>query len=172
MGHAAARTNESAREGVVAMMGPFIDTLMVCTITGLAIVVSGAWTLTDKVGKVLTGAPLTTEAFRSTLGTAGELVVALGLALFAFSTIISWSYYGDRSLQYLLGDRAVVPYRIVYTLMIPLGAMLKLEPVWNLADIANALMALPNLAALIALSGVVVAETRRYEARRQESLLP
>ena len=172
MGHAAARTNEHVREGVVAMMGPFIDTIMVCTITGLAIVLTGAWKLTDATGAQFTGANLTTEAFTMTLGPAGGIVVSVGLALFAFSTVISWSYYGDRSFQYLLGDRAVLPYRIVYILMVPVGAVLKLDLVWNLSDIANALMALPNLLALLLLSGFIIRETRDYERRRAEGLLP
>ena len=172
MGHAAARTNESVREGVVAMMGPFIDTIIVCTITGLTIVLTGAWKMTDAAGAQLSGAPLTSMAFGMSLGVYGELTVALGLALFAFSTIISWSYYGDRCFQYLFGDGAVLPYRFFYILMVPVGATLNLELVWGLSDIANALMAVPNLVALLVLSGLVVRETRNYEMRREQGLLP
>ncbi len=172
MGHAAARTNESAREGVVAMLGPFIDTIIVCTITGLTITLSGAWMWTDATGAQLSGAPLTTAAFESVLGRSGSYVVTFGLVLFAYSTIISWSYYGDRCFQYLFGDRAIMPYRVVYTLLIPVGAVAHLDIVWGLSDIANALMALPNLVALLALSGLVVAETRSYERRRAGGLLP
>ena len=172
MGHAAARTNEPVREGSVAMLGPFIDTILVCTITGLTIVLSGAWQWTNDAGVPLSGAPLTSMAFSSVLGIYGALTVSFGLALFAFSTIISWSYYGDRSFQYLFGDRAVLPYRIIYTLLIPAGAVARLKLVWNLSDIANALMAVPNLIALLVLSGLVAAETRNYESRRADGLLP
>ncbi len=172
MGHAAARTNEHVREGVVAMMGPFIDTIVVCSITGLAIVLTGAWQWTGANGAQLSGARLTSTAFSSVLGVYGELAVSLGLALFAFSTTISWSYYGDRSFQYLLGDVAVVPYRIVYILLIPIGAVAQLKLVWSLSDIANAFMAVPNLVALVALSSLVIAETRDYERRRSEGALP
>jgi alanine or glycine:cation symporter, AGCS family len=172
MGHAAARTNEPAREGFVAMLGPFIDTIVICTITGLTIVVSGAWQWVDSAGAQLSGAPLTSAAFGDVLGNVGEFVVSIGLVLFAFSTIISWSYYGDRCFQYLFGDGAVLPYRVIYTLIIPIGAIARLETVWGLSDIANALMALPNLIALLLLSGVVLAETRSYINRHVSGELP
>jgi len=172
MGHAAAKTNESVREGLVAMMGPFIDTIVVCSITGLTIVMSGAWKFADEAGKQLTGAPLSSAAFSSILGPAGDVVVSFGIVLFAYSTLISWCYYGDRCFQYLFGDGAVTPYRVVYTLLVPIGAMAQLEVIWSLSDIANALMAIPNLVALLALSGLVVAEARGYERRRAEGVLP
>ena len=152
MAHAAARTNEPVREGLVAMMEPFIDTLVICTMTGLVIVVTGAWTeSTDS----LMGAALTAHAFRSELGEAGAWVVGLGLTLFAYSTMIAWSYYGDRSIFYLFGERAVMPYRVLYTLLVVVGAAVPLQLVWNLADITNILMALPNLIALLLLAGLV-----------------
>ncbi len=152
MAHAAARTNEPVREGLVAMMEPFIDTLVICTMTGLVIVVTGAWTeSTDS----LMGAALTAHAFRSELGEAGAWVVGVGLTLFAYSTMIAWSYYGDRSIFYLFGERAVMPYRVLYTLLVVVGAAVPLQLVWNLADITNILMALPNLIALLLLAGLV-----------------
>jgi len=153
MAHAAARTNEPVREGLVAMMEPFVDTLVICTMTGLVIVVSGTWG--DARPADLTGAALTAHAFTQTLGQAGSVVVGIGLALFAFSTIIAWSYYGDRSARFLFGEKAVVRYRLVYTVVIVFGAAVPLHLVWNIADVTNILMALPNLLALLLLAGLV-----------------
>jgi AGCS family alanine or glycine:cation symporter len=152
MAHAAARTNEPVREGLVALMEPFIDTLVICTLTGLVIVVTGAYATR---APDLAGAALTAYAFGHTLGTSGAWVVGLGLVLFAFSTIISWSYYGDRAAKFLFGARAVMPYRVVYTLLVVFGAAVPLPLVWNIADIMNLLMALPNLFSLIWLAGLV-----------------
>lgn len=151
MAHAAARTNEPVREGLVAMLEPFIDTLVICTMTGLVIVVTGSWEVRPDEMK---GAAFTAFAFSSTLGTSGAVVVGLGLALFAFSTIIAWSYYGDRSAYFLFGEKAVLPYRVIFTLLVVVGAAVPLELVWNLADITNLLMALPNLLALVLLAGL------------------
>jgi AGCS family alanine or glycine:cation symporter len=152
MAHAAARTNEPVREGLVAMMEPFIDTLVICTMTGLVIVITGSYL--DRPDDLI-GAALTAHAFSSVLGSAGAIVVGFGLALFAFSTVIAWSYYGDRSAKFLFGDRAVMPYRVVFTLVVVIGAAVPLKLVWNLADITNILMALPNLIGLILLAGAV-----------------
>lgn len=151
MAHAAAKTNEPVREGLVAMLEPFIDTLVICTMTGLVIVVSGAWEVRPEEMK---GAAFTAFAFSESLGSGGAIVVGLGLALFAFSTIIAWSYYGDRSAYFLFGERAVMPYRVVFTLLVVVGAAVPLELVWNIADITNLLMALPNLLALVLLAGL------------------
>ncbi len=150
--HAAARTNEPVREGLVAMMEPFVDTLVICTMTGLVIIVTGAYI--DRPADLM-GAALTAYAFSLVLGNSGAFVVGLGLALFAFSTIIAWSYYGDRSTKFLFGDRAVLRYRVVYTIVIVFGAAVPLKLVWNIADITNILMALPNLLTLILLAGLV-----------------
>ncbi len=158
--HAAARTKEPVREGLVAMLGPLIDTLIICTMTALVILVTGEW----KNGA--TGATLSSQAFDSALPAFGQAVVSFGLVFFAFSTLISWSYYGDRSTEFIFGPKAVMPYRIFYTLLIPLGAVFKLELVWLFSDITNALMALPNLIALIALSGIVAAVTKDYFKRQ------
>ena len=149
--HAAARTNEPVREGLVAMMEPFIDTLVICTLTGLVIVVTGVYVNSPEG---VAGAALTASAFTHSLPN-GEWVVGVGLALFAFSTMIAWSYYGDRSARFLFGERAVLPYRIVFTLLVVVGAWGPLHLVWNVADITNLLMALPNLLALVLLAGVV-----------------
>ena len=131
------RTNRF-REGLVAMMGPFIDTLVICSMTGLVIIVTGSYI--DRPDD-LVGAALTAAAFSSELGDGGAAVVGVGLTLFAFSTIIAWSYYGDRSAKFLFGESAVMPYRVVYTLAVVVGAAVPLQLVWNIADITNLLMA-------------------------------
>jgi AGCS family alanine or glycine:cation symporter len=162
MAHAAARTGEPVREGLVAMLEPFIDTLVICTLTGLVIVVTGAW---EESSESLTGAALTAHAFNGALGVSGELVVGVGLALFAYSTIIAWSYYGDRSAHFLFGESAVLPYRIIYTLLVIVGAAVPLQLVWNMADITNILMALPNLIGLVLLAGLVKRLKNEYLSR-------
>ncbi len=159
MAHAAAITNEPVREGLVAMMEPFVDTLVICSMTGLAIVVTGAYiTAPDDV----TGASLTAYAFSQSIGDAGAIIVGGGLALFAFSTIIAWSYYGDRSVKFMFGEKAVLPYRVIYTLLIVVGAIVPLQLVWNIADVTNILMAIPNLIALILLSALVKKMKNEY----------
>ncbi len=160
--HAAARTNEPVREGLVAMMEPFIDTLVICTMTGLVIVVTGAF---EESSDSLMGAALTAHAFSSSLGAAGAWVVGCGLTLFAFSTIIAWSYYGDRSGYFLFGERAVLPYRVIYTLLVVIGAAVPMQLVWNIADITNILMALPNLLGLVLLAGLVKKLKDEYFSR-------
>lgn len=162
MAHAAARTNEPVREGLVAMMEPFVDTLVICTMTGLVIIVTGAYT----IGRDdLVGAALTAHAFQTSIGTGGASVVGIGLSLFAFSTMIAWSYYGDRSARFLFGERAVYPYRVVYTFLVLVGAAVPLELVWNMADITNILMALPNLLSLALLAGLAKKLKNEYFSR-------
>ena len=156
MAHAAAKVNEPVREGLVAMIGPFIDTLIICTMTGLVIIVSGQW------NSGLDGTPLTAQSFATILPSWGGTMVSLGLVLFAYSTIISWSYYGEKGFEYIFGRESVLPYKFIYLIFLPIGASLKLDIVWGFADIANALMAVPNLIALLVLSGVVAAATRKY----------
>jgi AGCS family alanine or glycine:cation symporter len=154
---AAAQTTEPARQALVSMTQTFIDTLVVCSFTGLAIVSTGVWQSGE------TGAALTQAAFDVTLpGVWGGRVVALSLSMFAFSTILGWCYYGERSLEYLLGEWAIVPYRILFAILVYFGAVYSLEFVWTIADLMNGLMALPNLIGLLLLSGVVANETRRY----------
>jgi AGCS family alanine or glycine:cation symporter len=162
MAHAAARTNEPVREGLVAMMEPFIDTLVICTMTGLVIVLSGAW---QDQNDGLVGAALTAHAFNLNFGDFGSMVVGFGLTLFAFSTMIAWSYYGDRSARFLFGKKAVPVYRVIYTLVIIVGAAVPLKLVWNIADITTILMALPNLLALFLLAGLVKRLKQDYFSR-------
>jgi len=154
--HGAAQTKEPVREGLVAMLGPFIDTLMICTMTALVIILTGVYS------SGLTGADLTARGFSLGLPGIGGYVVAVGIIFFAFSTAISWSYYGDRCVDYLFGDRWVTPYRVLYCFLLPVGATIKLELVWTISDIFNAFMAWPNLIGLIFLSPVIVRATKAY----------
>jgi AGCS family alanine or glycine:cation symporter len=156
--HAAATTNNPVRQGSIAMLGTFIDTLIVCSITGLAIVVTGAWTSGE------TGAALSSMAFERALPGVGGYVVTFGLAIFAFTTLLGWSFYGEKCSEYLFGVRAITPFRILWVMMIPVGAMAQeqLHFVWLVADTLNAMMALPNLLALLLLSPVVFKLTRDY----------
>jgi AGCS family alanine or glycine:cation symporter len=158
---AAAQTTEPARQALVSMTQTFIDTLVVCTFTGIAIIASGAWTSSAN------GALLTQLAFDSALPRVGGTVVALSLTLFAFSTILGWCYYGERSIEYLLGERAIVPYRLLFIGAAFLGAIRTLEFVWLFSDVMNGLMALPNLIGLLLLSGVAATETREFLARQR-----
>lgn len=154
--HGAAQTEEPVREGLVAMLGPFIDTIAICTMTALVILLTGA----NETG--LSGAELTANAFNRGLPGQGGYIVAIGMAFFAFSTAISWSYYGDRSVEYLFGRRMVMPYRVLFCLLLPVGAAIELELVWAISDIFNALMAWPNLVGLLLLSPLVLRKTREY----------
>ena len=153
---AAAKTKWPAEQGLVSMTGTFIDTIIICTLTGLTLVVSGLWT------GDLNGAALTQAAFLRAYPAVGNYVLMVGLVLFAFTTILGWNYYGERCIVYLAGVKAIMPYRVIFIILIACGAFLKLEAIWVLADIVNGLMAIPNLIALLALSGVVVKETKRY----------
>ena len=160
---AAAKTREPVRQALVSMTQTFIDTIVVCSFTGLVIVCTEAW------NSGLNGAPLTQLAFRQGLpGEWGGWIVALSLSLFAFSTILGWSYYGERCIEYLLGPRAIFPYRIVFIGTTFLGAVRSLDFVWTVSDIMNGLMAVPNLIGLVLLSGLVARESRRYFASRSQ----
>ncbi len=161
--HAASRTSEPVREGLVASLGPFIDTIIVCTMTALVILISDAWMQVDEVtGKALTGATLSAVAFQSALPGIGAWIVKIGIALFAFSTILGWSYYGDRSIEYLFGKKYIRLYHLVWVILIPVGATAELDLIWSFSDAANGLMAIPNLIALLLLSGVVAREMKKY----------
>ncbi|OGK08469.1 MAG: hypothetical protein A2W80_19215 [Candidatus Riflebacteria bacterium GWC2_50_8] len=169
--HAAAKTSEPVREGMVALLEPFIDTIIICSMTALVIITSGYFNAAEApLFAGLKGAELTAAAFRHNVPW-GHHVVSFGLFFFTFSTIIGWSYYGDRSVRYMFesnpvrAKRAVFTYRLVYVLLVPIGAAVPLELIWNLSDIANGLMAFPNLIALICLSGVAAEMLRDYEAR-------
>lgn len=170
MAHAAAKTKEPVREGLVAMLGPFIDTLIICTMTALVILITGAWTLTNLEGAGLTGATLSSEAFNLALPGIGKYVVTFGLVFFAYSTVISWSYYGDRSTEFIFGSGSVKIYRIIYTILIPVGATVELKLIWNISDVMNALMAIPNLIGILFLSGIVVKLTKDYFSREHKPL--
>ena len=159
---AAAKTKWAAEQGLISMTGTFIDTIVICTLTGLSLVVTGVW-----CGD-LNGAAMTESAFTMAFPAFGSLLLLVGLVLFAFTTILGWNYYGERCVEYLLGVKAILPYRIIFILLIACGPFLKLEEIWVLADIVNGLMAIPNLIALVALSGVVVAETKAYQKHLQE----
>ncbi len=154
---AAAQTSHPVRQAMVSMTQTFIDTIVVCTLTGLTIILTGSW-LSGQ-----TGATLTTTAFSHGLpGESGGVVVALGLVLFAYSTILGWSYYGEKALEFLAGERSVVPYRVLFSVGVFVGSTLQLNTVWLVADVMNGLMALPNLVGLLLLSPVIVRVTRAY----------
>jgi AGCS family alanine or glycine:cation symporter len=154
--HAAARTKDPVQQGMIAMLGTFIDTLMICTMTALVIVLTGAWSSGE------TGAALSTLAFNTGLPGWGGYIVVFGLVVFAFTTILGWSYYGERCAEFLFGVRIVWPYRVLWLCAIPVGAMGKLGLIWTLADVMNGLMAVPNLIALSLLSPVIFKVTRQY----------
>jgi AGCS family alanine or glycine:cation symporter len=154
--HAAATTNSPVRQGTVAMMGTFIDTLIICSITGLVIIVSGVWNSGE------TGASLSSMAFDSVLPGVGSGVVAFGLSIFAFTTILGWSIYGEKCVGYLFGVKSIMPFRILWVIAVPIGATANLSFIWLVADTLNAMMALPNLIALLLLSPVVFKLTKAY----------
>ena len=159
---AAAKTKWPAEQGLVSMTGTFIDTIIICTMTGLSLIVTGVW-----CGD-LNGAAMTNAAFTMAFPGFGGLLLLIGLVLFAFTTILGWNYYGERCIEYLLGVKAILPYRIGFIILVACGPFLKLEEIWVMSDIVNGLMALPNLIALVALSGVVVAETKAYQQHLKE----
>ncbi|MGD9007165.1 MAG: sodium:alanine symporter family protein [Desulfobacteraceae bacterium] len=152
---AAAQTKHPVSQALVSMTQTFIDTIIVCTMTGLVLILTGAW----DSGK--TGAELTTFAFQSGFA-GGKYIVTIGLMLFAYSTILGWCYYGEKSIEYIFGDKAVKPYRYAFILFVGVGAVAKLDFVWSLSDTFNGLMAIPNLIGLVALSPVIVKETKAY----------
>lgn len=160
---AAAKTSHPVRQGLVSMTQTFIDTIIVVTFTGLVIITTGVWKATDEAGEQISASLMTGEAFTFGLpGQWGHWIVTIGLVLFAFSTILGWSYYGERNLERLFGRRAVVPFRIFFSLVVFVGCTTELEVVWNFSDVANGLMALPNLVGILILSGLIARETRHY----------
>lgn len=161
---AAAATASPVRQGLVSMTQTFIDTIVICTLTGLAILVTGAWTSGEA------GAGVTAQAFATGLpGEWGHAVVAVSLSLFSYSTLIGWSYIGEKGAAYLFGERIVMPYRVAFVAAVVPGALFHLDLVWAFADAANALMAIPNLIGIIALSGVILTETREYFSKANTS---
>jgi AGCS family alanine or glycine:cation symporter len=158
---AAAKTDAPGRQAMITMAGTLISTLIVCTITGLVIAVTGVLGAVDESGNALNGAPMAIAAFESTIS-GGRYIVTIGLILFAFSTVIAWAYYGEKCFEYLFGEGSVVFYRILFTLLIIPGSAFDLQLVWAFADISNGLMAIPNLITLIGLSKVLVSETKHF----------
>ncbi|MGO1802448.1 MAG: alanine/glycine:cation symporter family protein [Microbacteriaceae bacterium] len=161
---AAAKTSHPVRQGLVSMTQTFIDTIIVVTCTGLVIIATGTWNQIDpETGEQLSAALMTAEAFSHGLpGDWGHIIVTLGLVLFAGSTILGWSYYGERNIERLLGRRAVMPFRILFSVVVFIGCTVQLGVVWAFSDVMNGLMALPNLIGLLVLSGLVARETRQY----------
>lgn len=153
--HAAARTDQPVQQGMIAMLGTFIDTLVICTMTGLVIVIM------DVLPSGVSGASLTTMAFAGAFP-GGQYIVTVGLCLFAFTTMIGWSFYGERCMVFLFGTRAILPFRMAWVIAVPIGTVVELDMVWLIADTLNAFMAIPNLIALILLGPLVFRITREY----------
>ena len=153
---AAAKTKWPAEQGLISMTGTFIDSIIICTLTGVSLIISGVWQ------SDLNGALMTQSAFASVLPNSGPIFLTISLSLFAFTTILGWSYYGERCFEFLFGVKKINLFRGLFVLMVLLGAFLKLEMVWIIADIVNGLMALPNLIALLALSPIIISETKLY----------
>ena len=163
---AAAKTDHPVRQALVSMTGTFLDTIIVCSITGIVLVMGGMYTGGQ------TGAALTTTTFNQMLPGVGGWIVTFGLVFFAYSTILGWCYYGEKCATYLVGDGGVLPYRMVYVASVMAGTVLSLDLVWSACDVFNGLMALPNLIALVLLSGVVVKETHDFFEKRRKGELP
>ncbi len=161
--HAAAQTNDPVRQATIGMLGTFIDTIIVCTMTALVIIMTGAWTSGE------TGASLSTLAFNNGLPGFGKVVVVFGILIFAYTTLLSWSYYGERCAEYIFGVKVIQPYRYAWIAMIFVGALLKdqLALLWLIADALNGMMAIPNLIALLLLSPVIFKITRDYFANKE-----
>jgi len=159
--HAAAKTDSPVQQGMVAMLGTFIDTLIICTMTALVIILTGAWSSGE------TGAALSALAFNNAIPGVGGYIVVFGLVVFAFTTILGWSYYGERCAEFLFGVKIIWPYRVLWLCAIPVGAMGKLGVIWLLADVMNGLMAIPNLIALGLLSPVIFKATKQYLSSSQ-----
>ena len=154
---AASKAEFPAEQGLVSMTGTFIDTIVICTLTGLSIIITGTWSMEG-----LQGAAVTQQSFQMVLGGVGPYLIMICLSLFAFTTIIGWCYYGERCLEYLAGVKYIKYYRALYVILVCITGFLQIEMIWTIADIVNGLMAFPNLIALIGLSGVVVKETNLY----------
>lgn len=156
---AAAKTKSPATQALVSMTQTFIDTIIVCTMTGLVLIITGAWS------SGINGAELTAKAFGTGIP-GGEWIVTIGLLFFAYSTILGWCYYGEKSVEFLFGRKAVLPYRLVFIVFVGLGTTVKLSLVWNLSDTLNGLMAIPNLIGLLLLTPVIISETNKYFGKK------
>jgi alanine or glycine:cation symporter, AGCS family len=153
---AAARTNDPVKQALVSMTQTFIDTLVVCTMTAMVILTATSWT------QGVNASELTSASMAETLGNSGSIIVAIGTALFAYSTLIGWNYYGEKAIEYLFGERSIKIYRVFFTVAVMVGAVVSLEFVWNFSDLMNGMMAIPNLIALLWLSPIIKQETVRY----------
>lgn len=165
---AAAKTNSCVRQGLIQMTGTFFDTIIICTMTGLTLVLSGMWNNVE-----YEGAAATTAAFKASLTSMpwlGEMIVTIGLIFFAFTTILGWNYYGERCMVYLAGTKGIKPYKYIFIFLVAVGPFLELTLIWTMADIVNGLMAIPNLIGILGLSGVVVAETKDYFYKQKNQL--
>ena len=160
--HAAAETNSPVRQGSIAMLGTFIDTLIICTMTGLVLIVTGVW------DGELHGAAMTSAAFSSQLPF-GDIILTLCIILFGFTTMLGWSYYGERCAEFLIGPKVIVPFRILWVVGIFLGTQMSLELVWKMSDVLNGMMAIPNLIALVFLAPVVFRLSKEYFAEEQQA---
>ncbi|HEX7385946.1 MAG TPA: sodium:alanine symporter family protein [Castellaniella sp.] len=160
---AAGTSTDAVQAGLIGMMGTFIDTLIICSITGLAIVCSGVWDSGQS------GAALSAAAFEASMPGVGGAVLTVALVIFAFTTILGWSYYGEKCWEFLLGAKSTVPYRLIWVVAIPFGAVTQLDFAWLLADTLNGLMAIPNLISLLLLSPLIVKLTKAYFQRRREA---
>jgi alanine or glycine:cation symporter, AGCS family len=160
---AAGTTQSSVRSGLIGMMGTFIDTIIICSITGLAIICSGVWTGGES------GAALSAAAFESAMPGVGAALLTIALVVFAFTTILGWSYFGEKCWEFMVGTKAIWPFRVIWVLAVPFGAIAQLDFAWLLADTLNGLMAIPNLVALLLLSPVVVKLTKEYFARNHDA---
>lgn len=161
---AAATTDDPVRQGYINMTGTFFDTVVICTVTGLAICSSGVLGMTDASGELLEGSALTIAAFRTVLGDFGAYMVTIGIVLFAFSTILGWEYHGEKALEYIVKKPAIcMTYRVLFAVIAFFGSTMSLDLVWNLSDIANALMAIPNLICMLLLSGTIASEVKRFQ---------
>jgi AGCS family alanine or glycine:cation symporter len=163
--HAAAKTNNPIRQGTIGMLGTFIDTIIICTMTALVIIMMNGWTQVDAVtGIRISVAEITTFSFNAGLPGIGEYIVTFGLVFFAYTTILGWSFYGERCAEYLFGVKVIVPYRILWVIVVFIGAIANLKMIWVVAEILNGLMAIPNLIALLLLSPVVFKLSKDYFA--------
>lgn len=160
---AAAQTKSPITQALVSMTQTFIDTIIVCTMTGLVLIITGVWSNGE------TGAQLTTMAFAAGMP-GGAHVVTIGIILFAYSTILGWCYYGEKAIEYIFGVKSVLPYRIAFVVFVGVGAVAKLSLVWNISDTLNGLMAIPNLIGLLLLTPVVVSETKKYFDNKNENV--
>lgn len=166
---AAATTDDPVRQGYINMTGTFWDTIVVCTITGLCIASSGVLGTVGADGELVQGAALTIMAFQSVLGEVGGILVTIGIVLFAFSTILGWEYHGEKAFEYIFGTHKYnMVYRVVFSLIVFVGATTTLEVVWNFSDIANALMAIPNLICMLVMSNVIAKEVERFQPILEE----